>query len=120
MIDNTTRQLVQCARDEIEMVFRSLGHAASGGSRSKPTIKQLSAMVVSLENAKRFTAAALATPPSAAKEPAVTGQYDSGVKAEQAGVKWRQNPNPSGSTAAYEWDKGHIDARRLRRAQERR
>lgn len=43
-------------------------------------------------------------------------QYDAGVEAELAGVKWWQNPNPSGSVAAYQWDQGHTDARRLRKA----
>lgn len=43
-------------------------------------------------------------------------QYLAGVEAERAGTKWWHNPNPSGSAAAYEWDKGHTDARRLRRA----
>ncbi|AXQ69590.1 hypothetical protein HOU03_gp008 [Caulobacter phage CcrSC] len=30
-----------------------------------------------------------------------------GYKAAQAGVKWWNNPHPSGSPAAYQWDKGH-------------
>lgn len=59
MIDNTTRQLVRCAQDEIETVLRSVN--ASAHCKMRPTIKQLNAMVASLENAKRFTAAVLSS-----------------------------------------------------------
>lgn len=56
----TSRNLVQCAKDDVETVLRSLAVAASGGSRSKPTMKQLNAMVDSLTNAQTFLKAALA------------------------------------------------------------
>jgi hypothetical protein len=59
MIDNTTRHLVRCAQDEIETVLRSL---TSHDQQSKrPTLSQCKAMVASLANARRFTAAALAS-----------------------------------------------------------
>ena len=59
-MDLTTRNLAQCAKDEVDTVLRSLGAAASGGARSKPTVKQLNAMVDSLTNAQTFLKAALA------------------------------------------------------------
>lgn len=30
-----------------------------------------------------------------------------GYQAARRGVKWWQNPHPSGSADAYAWDKGH-------------
>jgi len=59
MIDNTTRQLAQCAKDEVETVLRSLHR--HNGARSRPTLMQIGAMIDSLENAKRFTAAVLSS-----------------------------------------------------------
>lgn len=59
-MDNTTRQLAQCAKDEVDTVLRSLAVAAAGGARAKPTMKQLNAMVASLENAQLFLKSALA------------------------------------------------------------
>lgn len=41
-----------------------------------------------------------------------------GVLAERQGVKWWNNPHPSGSVDAYEWDKGHTAARIVRAARE--
>jgi hypothetical protein len=34
-----------------------------------------------------------------------------GEKAAKAGTKWHENPHPSGSKNAYEWDKGHTKVR---------
>jgi hypothetical protein len=39
-------------------------------------------------------------------------KFTEGAKAHADGVKWWDNPYPSGSPAAYEWDKGHTAARR--------
>lgn len=46
----------------------------------------------------------------------MTNLYLEGFKAEQEGIKWWVNPYESGSVEAYEWDKGHTGARRLRDA----
>lgn len=40
-------------------------------------------------------------------------EFAEGVKAAQAGVKWWINPYPSGSTQAYQWDKGHTAYRTI-------
>lgn len=56
-MDNTTRQLVQCAKDDVDTVLRSL-HVAAGDGK-KPTIKQLNAMLDSLSNAQTFLKSAL-------------------------------------------------------------
>lgn len=37
--------------------------------------------------------------------------YQAGFAAHGAGVKWWNNPHPSGSIDAYEWDQGHTAAR---------
>jgi len=34
-----------------------------------------------------------------------------GAEAHKAGVKWWENPHPSGSVAAFQWDTGHTMAR---------
>lgn len=35
-----------------------------------------------------------------------------GLRAQREGVKWWNNPYPSGSREAYRWDKGHTLGRR--------
>lgn len=39
-----------------------------------------------------------------------------GAAACRAGVKWWNNPHPSGSVAAYQWDTGHTRVRTGREA----
>lgn len=34
-----------------------------------------------------------------------------GYAAARQGVKWWNNPHPSGSAAAYQWDQGHTRRR---------
>ena len=40
-----------------------------------------------------------------------TADYKAGFTAERAGVRWYENPRPSGSVASYQWDCGHTAAR---------
>ncbi len=42
------------------------------------------------------------------------GIFQQGAKDCEGGVKWWENPHPSGSVAAYQWDKGHTSIRRRR------
>lgn len=39
--------------------------------------------------------------------------FTEGAKAHADGVKWWNNPYPSGSPDAHEWDKGHTAARTI-------
>jgi hypothetical protein len=50
------------------------------------------------------------------KDNQLTPEYLAGTQAERDGIKWWNNPYPSGGVASYEWDKGHTGARRLRAA----
>ena len=38
--------------------------------------------------------------------------FELGYKAQKDGVKWWNNPYPSGGKDAYEWDKGHTRGRK--------
>lgn len=40
-----------------------------------------------------------------------TDEYNQGKSDAKSGKKWWKNPHPSGSKAAYEWDKGHTKVR---------
>ena len=41
----------------------------------------------------------------------MTAEFMNGYAAARRGVKWWDNPHPSGSVLAYEWDRGHTRCR---------
>lgn len=70
-----------------------------------------------MTSAQRYNAKAAAIFEAARKQGHITltcqsKEFTAGAKACAGGVDWWNNPYPSGSTAAYEWDKGHTAARK--------
>lgn len=48
--------------------------------------------------------------------PVISDEYSAGLAAQQAEVKWWQNPHASGSVESYQWDCGHTAGRRIEKA----
>lgn len=96
-------------QEAIELIHRARDLVARGKSPAHKVTEEEA--LAFLADSESFIADGCGHKVRYRPEPPQSEHYKAGREAHKAGVRWWHNPHRSGTLDAYEWDRGHTDAR---------